>query len=90
MRSDIPEKYQVRIVIWNIEGLPEDQSFNVQVKCTMNDDTGPIDKLTDTHWNAKEGVAEFNWRIIYKVTSRFIMSGDLAHSISSFVHQPFE
>ena len=31
------------------------------------DDKGPIDKYTDTHWNAKDGAGEFNWRIIYNV-----------------------
>ena len=67
LRTDIPEKFQIRIVIWNVEDLPSDRSLNVQIKCTMNNEEGAVDKLTDTHWNAKEGQAEFNWRIIYKV-----------------------
>lgn len=34
----------------------------------MDDEKGPIDKLTDTHWNCKDGNAEFNWRMIYSVS----------------------
>jgi hypothetical protein len=32
----------------------------------MNDDIrGPIEKLTDTHYNSRDGDGEFNWRIIF-------------------------
>jgi hypothetical protein len=34
----------------------------------MNDDIrGPIEKLTDTHYNSRDGDGEFNWRIIFNV-----------------------
>ena len=53
----------------------------------MNDDAGPIDKLTDTHWNAKEGTAEFNWRVIYKVRPFFVILDHITNRFSCTLYQ---
>lgn len=33
----------------------------------MQEEKGPIEKLTDTHYNSRDGDGEFNWRFIYNV-----------------------
>ena len=48
----------------------------------------PVDKYTDTHWNAKDGNGEFNWRFIYNVN--IIILDKITYKYPSYKCSTFE
>lgn len=65
LSAQIMEKYELRMVIWNTNDIPRiDGSVNIQVKVSMFDGKNDIVQETDTHNKSKDGVGEFNWRIV--------------------------
>lgn len=59
------EKYEMRIVIWNTRDVPLlDGKVNIQVRIQMFDGKKEVEEFTDTHNNSKDGIGEFNYRIV--------------------------
>jgi len=68
--SEAPEEeFEVRIVVWKVEGIPPGDEFTDQsdlyVKLKVGNEKW---KSTDTHFLAKKGKGSFNYRIKYPVT----------------------
>eukprot|EP00929_Paragymnodinium_shiwhaense_P027034 TRINITY_DN15962_c0_g1_i1.p1 TRINITY_DN15962_c0_g1~~TRINITY_DN15962_c0_g1_i1.p1 ORF type:complete len:1367 (-),score=384.67 TRINITY_DN15962_c0_g1_i1:67-4167(-) len=67
--STQPQKYELRVVIWKMKDIITiDESVpSVQIiaKIFLDDGTEEIQE-TDTHKNAADGSATFNWRLIFK------------------------
>ena len=69
------EHFQLRLIIWNTEGIPlqgsnkalkcHNMSFSAHMRTTGGGNVHEVKKETDTHWRAKEGRANFNHRMVF-------------------------
>lgn len=62
-----PEKFEMRLIIWNCEGIPNADIEGVSdlyVVATVN---GEDRRETDTHYRAQEGKASWNWRMKFNL-----------------------
>lgn len=66
-----PEMVQVRVVIWQVKGVPVQEygSVSLYVVGLMSGTTSGtiVTQETDTHWNSTDGRGVFNWRFIFDV-----------------------
>ena len=74
-----PERFQLRAVVWNAEEMQGDNGkvddgggtsmndlyFSGHMLSKANKKLNEQKQETDTHWRAKEGKGEFNWRFVY-------------------------
>ena len=69
------EHFQLRLIIWNAEGLPlqgsnkvlncHNMSFSAHLRTTEGGNVHEVKKETDTHWRAKDGRGNFNHRMVF-------------------------
>lgn len=62
-----PEKFQVRLIVWKCEDVPNMDSEGVSdlyVVASLNDEEK---KETDTHYRAAGGEASWNWRMKFNI-----------------------
>ena len=63
-----PEDYELRLIIWNCEGIPKGEREAVDIYFSVQfDPTGWLEeadcKETDTHLGSSDGSGVFNWRM---------------------------
>ena len=69
------EHFQLRLIIWNAEGIPlqgsnkalncHNMSFSAHMRTTEGGNVHEVKKETDTHWRAKDGRGNFNHRMVF-------------------------
>eukprot|EP00300_Choanocystis_sp_HF-7_P003966 c13020_g1_i1.p1 GENE.c13020_g1_i1~~c13020_g1_i1.p1 ORF type:complete len:1691 (-),score=420.75 c13020_g1_i1:43-4602(-) len=67
-----PQTFQLRVIIWHTRNVKSMDSFTNQndlfVRCEVEGAQGSSQvKETDTHWRAKQGRGNFNFRMLYKI-----------------------
>ncbi len=61
-----PAEFELRIVIWKVEGIPPGDEFSEQSDLFVKLRLGETDwRTTDTHYFAKKGKGSFNYRFKY-------------------------
>ncbi len=74
-----PEAFQLRVIVWSAEEMKDDKGrsasgthdaindlyFSGHLRTTVNKQVREQEQQTDTHWRAKEGKGEFNYRLLF-------------------------
>ena len=74
-----PEAFQLRVIVWSAEEMKDDTGrsasmtndamndlyFSGHLRTTANKTVCEQEQRTDTHWRAKDGKGEFNYRLVF-------------------------
>jgi len=64
-------EYEVRVIVWTTKGIPpgdtEKNTTDMYISCRLGSDAA-MERKTDTHLQATDGVGNFNWRMKFPIT----------------------